>query len=72
MQANKIPGNDGLSKEFYFAFFNILCPILLKCLNYAFEVGELPTSQRQAVITLIEKKGRDKRYVKKLETNIPA
>ena len=64
MQSNKTPGNDGLSKEFYFAFFDILCPNLLKCLNYAFEVGELSTSQRQAVITLIEKKGKDKRYIK--------
>ena len=63
-QVNKTPGNDGLSKEFYVAFFDILCPNLLKCLNYAFEVGELSTSQRQAVITLIEKKGRDKRYIK--------
>ena len=64
MQSNKTPGNDGLSKEFYIAFFDILCPNLLKCLNYAFEVGELSTSQRQAVITLIEKKGKDKRYIK--------
>ena len=23
MQANKTPGNDGISKEFYFAFFDI-------------------------------------------------
>ena len=38
-------------------------PNLLKYLNYAFEVAELSTSQRQAVITLIEKKGRDKRYI---------
>ena len=64
MQANKTPGNDGLSKELFLAFFNILCPNLLKCLNYAFEVEELSTSQRQAVITLIKKKGRDKRYIK--------
>ena len=64
MQANKTLGNDDLSKEFYLAFFDILCPNLLKCLNYAFEVGELSTAQRQAVITLIEKTGRDKRYIK--------
>ena len=63
MQSNKTPGNDGLNKEFYLAFFDILCPNL-KCLNYAFEVGELSTSQIQAVITLIEKKGKDKRYIK--------
>ena len=60
MQANMTPGNDGLSKEFYLTFFNIVCPNLLKYLNYAFEVGELSTSQRQAVITLTENKGRDK------------
>ena len=64
MQANKTPGNDSLSKEFDLALFNILCPNLLKCLDYAFEVGELSTSQTQSVITLIEKKGRDKRYIK--------
>ena len=45
-------------------FFEILGPKLLKSLNYAFSVGELPTSQRQAVITLIEKSGRDKRLIK--------
>ena len=33
-------------------------------LNYAFEYGELSNSQKQAVITLIEKKGKDKRLVK--------
>ena len=64
MQSNKTPGNDCLSKEFYLAFFDILCPNLLKCLNYTFEVGEPSTSQRQAVITLIEKKGKDKCYIK--------
>ena len=64
MQANKTPGNDGLSKEFYLAFFAIICPNLIKCLNYANEVGQLSMSQRQAVITLIEKKGRDKRKIK--------
>ena len=64
MQANKTPGNDGLTKEFYLAFFDTLCPNLLKCLNYAFEVGELSTSQRQAVITLIKEKSKDKRYIK--------
>ena len=33
-------------------------------MNYSFEHGELTSSQKQAVITLIEKKGRDKRLVK--------
>ena len=29
MQANQTLGNDGLSEEYYLAFFNILCPNLL-------------------------------------------
>ena len=38
--------------------------LLLKSLNYSHLVGELSTSQKQAVVTLIEKNGRDKRLVK--------
>ena len=45
-------------------FFEEVAPLLLKSLNYTFTVGELSTSQKQAVITLIEKEGRDKRLVK--------
>ena len=56
MPTSKVPGNDGLTKEFYIAFFDKLGPWLLKCLNFAFEKGVLTTSQRQAVITLVEKK----------------
>ena len=64
MASNKTPGNDGLSKEFYLAFFDLLGPKLLECLNKVFSLGEFSTSQRQAVVTLVEKKGRDKRYIK--------
>ena len=45
----KSPGNDGLT---------------VQSLNYAFENGELSNSQKQAVITLVEKKGKDKRQIK--------
>ena len=38
--------------------------LLLKSLSYSHLVGELSTSQKQAVVTLIGKKGRDKRLVK--------
>ena len=64
MQANKSPGNDGLTKEFYVAFFDLLGPKLLHSFKFAFNLGELSSSQKQVVITLIEKKGRDKRYLK--------
>ena len=36
----------------------------MESLNYAFDKGEFSSSQTQAVITLIERKGRDKRFLK--------
>ena len=53
--SNKSPCNDGLSKEFYLAFFQTLGSDLIQCLNYSFQEGEMSSSQKQAVITLIEK-----------------
>ena len=60
---NKSPGNDGLTKEFYEIFWKILCKPLLDCYRYSLEVGELSNSQRQAIITLLEKKGKDRSYL---------
>ena len=51
-------------KEFYVAFFGALGPLLLKTFNYFFEKGELSTSQKQAVITLIQKKDGDVTLIK--------
>ena len=45
-------------------FFRDLGSILVKTLNYSHDEGELSSSQKQAVITLIEKKDKDKRYIK--------
>ena len=64
MTNGKSPENDGLTKEFYVCFSEDPAPPFLKSLKYAFTVGELSTSQKQAVITLTEKEGRDKRLVK--------
>ena len=64
MKNGKSPGNDRLSKEFYVCFFNELSDSLIMALNTSFEVGQLSTSQRQAIITLIEKKDKDKRLIK--------
>ena len=64
MQNNKTPGNDGLTKEFYETFWNEIKHVFLKSLKQAKEKGQLSISQRQAVIKLIEKKDRDKRYIK--------
>ena len=37
---------------------------MVDALNYSYEHGQLSTSQRQAVITLLEKKDKDKRFIK--------
>ena len=60
---SKTPRNDGLTIEFYLAFWPLFRRLLVDSLNYAFEFGELSNSQKQAKITLIEKKGRDKRMI---------
>ena len=64
MPKNKSPGNDGITKEFYEAFWDDLKTPLRLSVNIAFKLGELSTSQKQAVITLIEKKDKDKRLIK--------
>ena len=64
MKNGKSPGNNGLSTEFYVCFFDEINQFLIKTLNESFNVGQLSTSQRQAVITLIEKKDKDKRMIK--------
>ena len=64
MSDNKTPGNDGLPSEFYKRLWPLLGKQLVECLNYAFENGHLSNSQMQAVITLLQKKDRDKRFVK--------
>ena len=64
MKNDKTPGNDGLTKEFYVCFFNELGKLLVETLNFSYENGELSTSQKQAVITLIQKKNKDSRFIK--------
>ena len=61
---NKTPRNDGLTIEFYKAFWSLLGNQLVDVLNYSYEHGQLSTSQRQAVITRLEKKDKDKRFIK--------
>ena len=63
MKNGKSPGNDGLTKEFYIAFFGELGRLMLRTFNHSFSKGELSSSQKQAVITVIGKKDRDVRYI---------
>ena len=60
---NKTPGNDGLTKEFYLKFWPNISKPLMESFRYSQEIGKMSTSQRQAVVTLIEKKDSDRQYL---------
>ena len=60
---NKSPDNDGLTVEFYKKNWSILGKLLVESLNWVFDHGELSNSQKQGIITLTEKKGRDRRQI---------
>ena len=62
MSNDKSPRNDGLTKEFFETFWSKVKK-KLSCVSHSFDKGELCTSQRQAIIKLIEKKDKDKRLI---------
>lgn len=64
MNDDKSPGNDGISVEFYKHFWSSLKPCMVQSFNYSYDNNCLSTSQRQAVITLIEKKNTDRTDLK--------
>lgn len=50
--------------EFYTAFWPLIRKYLVDSINYSYEFGELSSSPKPAIITLIEKKRKDKRMIK--------
>ena len=63
MKINKSPGNDGFTVEFYCTFWQGLGDVIVGALNEAYEKKMLSASQKQGVITLIEKDGKDAMYI---------
>ena len=57
MAKGKSPGSDGLPMEFYVSFWDLFGKDLVVVLNVYLKGGLLPSSQREALITLIFKKG---------------
>ena len=56
MKNNKSLGNDGLSKELFKYFWDEIKKLFLTSIHKAFLSHELSSSQKQAVITILEKK----------------
>ena len=59
-QSNKSRGNDGIPAEFYRKFWPLISESFIRCANKCSEKGEMSCSQRQAVITLLAKSGKDR------------
>ena len=56
MCSDKSPDNTGLTKQFYETIWTELKEIFVDSVSEAKEKGILSTSQRQAIIKLIEKR----------------
>lgn len=56
LKINKSPGCDGISAEFYKAFWPNIKTLLLDSLNEAYHTGELSPTQKRSVLSLIYKK----------------
>ena len=64
MASERSPGTDGLPSEFYKAFWEEIGESLTSALNFSFEIGQLPISQRRGIIKLIPKKDADPNLIK--------
>lgn len=60
LKANKSPGSDGFTTEWYKAFRKELMPILLATCNWALEKAVTPPTWKEAIISLIPKEGKDR------------
>ena len=68
MGNDKTPGNDGITKEFYVKFWDFLKELLFASIQ-SFLVGALSASQKRAIMKLIVKKDRDKRFLENWRPN---
>ena len=63
MKNKKSPGSDGLTTEFYKLFWNNIKQFYINSINYSYQNGELTELQKQSVISLIPKSGKDTSFL---------
>ena len=61
---DKSPGSDGLPSEFYRMFWNEIKTVLTNALNFAYQQSHLSLTQKEGIITLLPKKGKDPLLIK--------
>ena len=59
MKNQKSPGSDGITAEFYKIFWHDIKDYYLKSIYFSFQNQELTELQKQSVITLLPKPGKD-------------
>ena len=62
-EEQKISCKGKITIEFYKKLWSILYEPFIQCANECFEKGELSSSQKQVLITLFEKKGKDRSLI---------
>ena len=62
-QTGKTPANDSIPIEFYRTFWPLIGAFMVDSFNEAYDNKEMSSLQKQAIITLIEKKGKDRNYL---------
>ena len=58
----KTPVNDGLPIEFYQTFWNSIGEFMTDVFNGSFEFGSMSDTQKEAIITVIDKKDKDRDF----------
>ena len=59
MKNGKSPGSDGLTTEFFKIFWNTIKSFYINSINYSYAKGTLTEMQKQGVISLLPKKGKE-------------
>lgn len=63
LNKNKSPGTDGITPEFFLAFWDLLKDEFMQSMEYSLENGSLTDQQATGVITLIPKKEQDRQQL---------